>query len=670
MGRTFTADDDKPGSRVAVLTYNFWRDQMGGDQHVLGREITLDGANYSVVGVMPPRFEFPEETDLWVPFGFTDKEAKSGIEYLNCVGVLRPGVTKEQLAADMRRLTDEQLRLANQGNAVGWFTSAMPLRDSAVGDVKKALWLLFATVGCVLFIACANVANVLLARAVSRQKEMAIRSSLGAARGRLVRQLLTEGTLLGLMGSGLGLLLGYSGLRLMMKLLPSQLPSYIHVDVDVQVMLFTLALGVLTGLLFSVFPAFQMTGDTHHEALKQGGRSSSTTASHRLRAGIVAFQLAAAMILLVCAGLLIQTFVRLQQTSPGFTAKGVLTAIVELPEKKYEKPSDRMNFYNGVLDRLRAAPGVKSAAVVSTIPLHTGWSQGFSVAGKHFEVTPHAFFAAISPEYFSTFSIPLLRGRLFSDADGREGTAPVAIIDTKTAHHYFGDEDPIGRQLLFGGPGIKETPHTIIGIVGPVKHHDPMKEESKGEVYVPMEETVMPSAWIVVRSEAAPMTLAPTLRSAVLAMDPTQAIQEVKPMQDILDEFIAQPRFNMALLGCFAGLALLLAMIGIYGVIAYFVSQRTYEIGVRIALGAQKRDVLRMIVWQACKLVMIGVAFGLSGAFIATRTMASLLFGVKSADPATFAAMTLLLALTSLAAGLPPALRAMRVSPLVALRSE
>jgi putative ABC transport system permease protein len=672
LGRVFTAEDDKPGSRVAVLSHKLWRDKFGSDPSVVGRDVTLDGANYSIIGVMPKGFEYPNKVQLYVPLAMSSEQmANEGAEFLNTIGTLRQGVTRAQLDEDMRRLAAEQLRRDNDTtNAPGWSIAAAPLQEMTVADMRKALWVLLAAVGCVLLIACANVANLLLARATARQKEIAIRTALGASRWRLVRQMLTEGAALGLLGGAFGLVLGYWCLNALLGLVPIQIPSFIHIEIDRTVMLFTLVLGVVTGLLFSVLPSFQITSGNANEALKQGGKTSAGTAHPRVRGAIVALQLAFAVVLLISAGLLIKTFVRIQQSSPGFDPQGVLTGAILLPEQKYAKDWQRTNFFSEVLERMRTQPGVKEAAISSSLPLNIDWMNSFDIEGKAFQVRPHAHVAITSPEYFSTMKIPLVSGRGFAQTD-KADSERIVIVDANVARAYFGADDPVGKHILISLPQHpKNAPFTIIGVVGAVKHTNPLENETKGQLYFPYTQVSIPYSWVVLRTDGDPGALSEPLRKQVLAIDATQPLDEVKPMEDRLNEFVAQPRFNMMLLGIFAGLALVLSAIGVYGVMAYSVTQRTHEIGVRMALGARRSDVLQMILNQAVKLAAIGVIVGVIGGLMATRALSSMLFGVKPADPATFIGITALLAAITVLAGLVPAFKATRVDPMIALHYE
>ena len=670
LGRTFQKQDDVKDARVTILSDTLWRDRFGADPAIVGRDITLEGADYTVIGVMPKGFEFPARAQLWVPFHAEATDL--GSEYINTVGMLKPGVTRAQLDEDMRAMTAEQLRRDNDTvNRPGWYVGAAPLRDVAIADMKAALWVLLAAVGCVLLIACANVANLLLARATSRQKEIAIRAALGASRGRLLRQLLTEGTLLGIMGGVLGLVVAFASLGTLVGLVPIRIPSYIHIAIDPTVMLFTLVLGVLTGMFFSMVPALQILRHQHSaEELKQGGRTAAGVGSPKMRNAIVALQLAFAVVLLVSAGLLIKTFIRLQQANFGFDQRNVLTARLGLPKAKYAKPEQQTAFYSQLVERLKATPGVSAVGLNVSLPLSGGWSQTFGIEGKTFDVRPHGYVGLINGDYFQAMGIPLISGRTFAQSDNKTAQ-PVVIVDTNIVRAYFGSEDPIGKRLIIGMPDYPEnTMFTIVGVVGAVRHTNPLEKDTKGQYYLPYTQVAISETAVMLKTAVEPMSMAETLRKQVQSIDPTLPLEEVRSMEDMVDEYVAQPRFNMLLIAVFGGLALTLSAIGVYGVMAYSVTQRTHEIGVRMALGAMRRDVMRLILSQALKLAVVGLGIGLIGAFAATRMLASLLYRVRPADPVTFTAITLLLAAITIFAGLVPAVRATRIDPLVALRYE
>jgi putative ABC transport system permease protein len=673
LGRTFTAQEDSPGAnRVAVLSYGMWNTRFGHDPAVVGRQITLDGANYDIVGVMPKDFQYPDEAELWIPMAFTPAERKEGSEYLHVIATRKPEVSADQAEAEMGKLSREVLARANDvPNRNGWSANAMPLRESSVADVRSAVWVLLAAVGCVLLIACANLVNLLLARATARQKEFAIRVAMGASRWRMVRQLLIEGVLLGLLGGVLGLLLGYFGLDILLKLVPIQIPSYVRVQVDANVLFFTFALATLTGLVFSALPALQLTKAHPSDALKEGGRTATGT-RHTLSSTVVIAQLAMSLILLVAAGLLIKTFMRIQQADPGFDPHNVLTFHIEPPAAKYKTDAQLLAFYDQVLERERRLPGVTSAGITSEIPLTSNMSSSFSVSGKTYTVQPHAHVSLTDARYFGTMRIPVERGRTFSDAD-REGSLPVAMIDDVAAKAYFQNDDPIGHKVMFTFEGTKDARvwREIVGVVHHVKHSNPLEDETKGQVFLPYAQLPMfPGMSVVMRTQGDPLAVASEARREVLNVDPLQPIEDVASMDDVLNKFIAQPRFNMVLLAGFAGLALFLSAVGVYGVMTYSVSQRTREFAIRMALGASGANVQRFVLKEALRLALVGLGAGIIGAFIATRALASLLFGVKAFDVVTFVGVSVLLAMIALLASYLPARRATKVDPMMALRSS
>ena len=674
LGRTFTDQEDQPGaSRVAVVSHGAWQSIFGGAA-ILGKDVTLDGANYTVVGIMPKGFEFPAEAQVWIPMAFTPEELSGGSEYLQVIATLKPGVLPAQAQAEMGQMTRELLARDNDpGNRNGWSANAMPLQAASVSDIKTALWILLAAVGCVLLIACANIANLLLARATARQKEIAIRMALGASRWRISRQLLTEGVLLGVIGGAFGLFFAFGGLDLLLKLVPTEIPPYIHIEIDRNVLAFTLTVSVLTGVLFSVLPALQITHRDNSETLKDGGRTSATAGKHVVRAAIAVGQLALAMILLVSAGLLMKTFMRIQQADMGFNAENVLTFRTNLPEDKYKDNAKTLAFYDQLVQRLRAMPGVKSAAITSQLPLTRNMSSVYTIQGQTFDTPPHSHVGLIGPEYFTTLQIPLLGGRFFTDSDRGTSTPQVAIIDDNTAKAYFGGRDPIGQKLSFSFEGTEKEPiwRTIVGVVRSVKHTSPLENETKGEVFLPFQQIpLFPQSIVAVRTEGDPMAIVPDARRLVLSIDPSQPIEEVRTMDEVVNKFVAQPRFNMVLLGLFAAIALVLSGIGIYGVISYSVTQRTRDIGVRMALGASTVHVLRDVLVQGAWIALIGLTGGVIGTFVASRALSTLLFGVRPLDAATYVEVAVLLALITMLASFVPARRAARVNPVIALRSE
>ncbi len=670
LGRTILPDDDKPGAnRVAVLSYGLWQRRFAGDRDLVGRDITLDGNNYTVVGIMPQSFAYPVTAQLWVPIALTPPQLQDMSEFLTVIGRLKPGVTPGQAEGEMASISAEILKIFPEAASVGWHAIAVPFREVEVGDIRTALLVLLGAVGCVLLIACANVANLLLARAAGRQKEVAIRSAMGASRSRVVRQLLTEGVLLSLVGGSLGLLIGYWGIDVLPALIPTeQRLAFLKIDVDHNVLLFTLAVSVLTGLIFASAPAVQSARAAIGETLKEGGRTSSVSGHHRFRTGLVIAETALALVLLIGAGLLIRSFTRIQQSNHGFDPQQVLTLQLALPQPKYKEEVRQVQFFDQLVHRVSTLPGVEAAGITSMLPLDANWTNSFFIEGRSITPGPHAHAAIVSPQYFAAMRIPLLKGRVFSESDTATASK-VAIIDQTLADTYLAGENPLGRRIALASPG-QPVWREIVGVVTPVKHADPLSKETKGQLYLPYEQAPQPVMSLAVRAAGDPTALAGAIRNEVLQVDPEQPISQVKTMEQALDTFVAQPRFNMVLLAIFAGLALVLAAVGTYGVMAYSVTQRTHEIGLRMALGARTKDVLRLVLLQAIRIAGVGLAIGLIGAFIATRVLATMLYGVRSSDPLTFVVISLLLGGVAVIASYLPARRAAKVDPMVALRYE
>jgi predicted permease len=678
MGRVFTHDEDVPGGpAVVVISESLWRRSFGSDPAIVGKQIRLGGKAALVVGVMPESFRFPlkreERTEYWEPISaspsYVAAKDKRDTRSLNVLARLKPGVTmaqaNEELAAISGRL-EQQYPDSNAGLSL----SLTPLHEDIVGQVRPALLVILGAVGFVLLIACANVANLLLARAASRQKEIAIRTALGAGRLRIVRQLLTESLLLALMGGGLGLLLATWGLDLLVAVSPSDLPLMGEVGLDTQVLGFTVAVSVLTGILFGLAPALQASRLDLNESLKEGGRGSTEGRRNRVRSLLVISEIALALVLLVGAGLLIRSFVTLLNTSPGFDAGAVLTADIPLSRSRYPDAEKQSAFVQQAIQATSHMPGVASVAAVNILPLSgNGRQSSFTIEGRPVPngQEPDAEASTVSPEYFRTMGIPVIRGRTFNEGDKRD-TPWVVVISETLARKVFPGEDPIGKRL---GIDDGRPPFEIIGIVGDVRH-EKLETESYPEYYRSFYQSPERQVNLVVRAAPStdPATLQMAVRNAIKQLDREQIVWETKTMEQWRAESVARRRFNMMLLGLFASLALLLAAVGIYGVMSYTVTQRTHEIGIRLALGAQTRDVVRMVVRQGMTLALIGVGVGLLAAFGVTRVMSSLLYGVTSTDTLTFGAVSLLLVVLALLACLIPARRATRVDPMTALRYE
>ena len=683
LGRTFLPDDDKPSEtgRVAILSKALFQKRFGSDPAIVNQSITLDGKSYTVVGVMPESFEFPIQNDpveLWTTIagdasGKEPVTAQRGAHFLRVIARLKPGVTQEAAQAD---LTTVAARLEQQYPDTNTHRSLRvePSLKAIVGDVRPALLILLGAVACVLLIACANVANLLLARATRRHKEMAIRAALGASRIRVIRQLLTESVLLSLLGGAVGLLLAVWWSDLLVALGKEDIPRAVHVGMDWRVLGFTLGVSVLTGLIFGLAPAFHSSKTELVESLKDGGRGTSEGARRNVvRNVLVVTELAIAVVLLVGAGLLIQSLWRLQHVNSGLQPENVLTFNAALPETKYN--SDRQaQFFIDLRQRLETTPGVQSASTIYPLPL-TGdrFVISFEIEGRPMAPKDHpsAEFFTTGVGYFKTMGIPIIKGRDFDDRD-KHGSTPVVIVTEAFARRYFPNEDPIGKRIKPGISSIEDedtTMRDIVGVVGDILNVD-LSTETKPAYYVPQTQVPFSQAVGVVKTVNEPHTLISAVTKEVAAMDQDVPLFAVKSMQEYLSSSVATPRFNTTLLAIFAGVALVLTIVGLYGVMSYSVAQRTNEIGIRLALGAQSRDVLLMVVKQGSLLIFVGLVFGLAGAYALTRLIASLLFGVTAKDPFTFVAAAVLLAIVGLLACYIPALRATKVDPMEALRCE
>ena len=683
LGRTFVPDDDKPSDsgRVVMLSEQLFRKRFNADPSILNQAITLDGRPFTVVGVMPASFEFPIQNDpveLWTTIagdasGQEPVTGQRGAHFLSVIGRLKPGVTQEQAQAE---LTTIGARLEQQYPDTNTHKS---LRlDSAltalVGDIRPALLILLGAVACVLLIACANVANLLLARATSRHKEMAIRAALGASRMRVIRQLLTESVLLSLVGGGVGLLLAVWWSDLLVALGKDDIPRAVHVGLDWRVLGFTLGISLITGLIFGLAPAHHSSKSDLVDSLKDGGRGTSEGARRSgIRNLLVVSELAVAVVLLVVAGLLIQSLWRLRNVNSGLQPKNVLTFNLALPEIKYnwERQSQ---FFIDLKSRLEATPGVQSASTIYPLPLNGDrFVISFEIEGRPMAPKDHPSgeFFTTGVGYFRTMGIPIIKGRDFDDRD-KHGSTPVVIVTETFARQIFPNEDPIGKRIK---PGISSIDNEdsmmreIIGVVGDVRNQN-LSTESKKAYYVPQTQVPFSQMVAVIKTNGEPHGMISGVTKDVAAMDGDIPLFGVKTMEEYLSASVAAPRFNTTLLSIFAGVALVLTIVGLYGVMSYSVVQRTNEIGIRLALGAQSRDVLLMIVKQGSKLIIVGLVIGLAGAFAATRVIGSLLFGVTTKDPFTFVAAAVLLAIVALLACYVPAWRATKVDPLEALRYE
>ncbi len=676
LGRVFNPEEDQPGAnRVVLLSHILWQRRFGADPNILGKSLTLNNASYTVVGVMPQQFQFPtREDELWVPIAFESREAGNrNNHYLEVLGRLKPGVTTKQAQADMSTVaTRLQQQYPDSNTDLGAVVT--PLHEQVVGDIKPALLILLGAVGLVLLIACANVANLLLARAAVRQKEIAVRIALGASRFRLIRQFLTESVLLGTLAGIVGLALSLLGLFLLRAFVPADISQANVISIDPRVLGFTLLVSVLTGLIFGLAPATQAGKFNLNETLKEGGRDSSTgSRGNRVRSFLVIAEFAVSLVLLIGAGLLINSFLRLRNLDPGFRTDNLLTMKVVLPEPKYREQSKRSAFYTDVVNRIEALPGVKSAAVTTNLPLYRqGNSIGITIEGRPAPLPGQEIIIAtriVSPKFFETMGTSLLKGRPLSDQD-KADTPNVVVISEGMASRYWPGEDPIGKRLAGGRVESPEDWFQIVGVVNDVRQFQ-LDAEPKPQMYLSYEQAgFFAPRDLVVKTEVDPSSLAANVRRTVWEIDKDQPVSNIGTMNEILAESIARQRFSMLLLAVFAALAMVLAAVGIYGVMSYSVAQRRSEIGLRMALGAQKLDVLKLTVGHGLKLVLIGIALGLAGAFALTRLMSALLFGITATDPLTFISISVVLIAVACIASYIPARRATKVDPLIALRYE
>ena len=680
-GRAFFAEEDQPGqNQVVILSYGLWQRRFAGDERVIGQTVLLDGRNQTVVGVMPESFQFPDaETDIWKPMAFEAddlSEDSRGSHYLNLIARLKPGVTREQAQADVS-LVAAQMQQEHPGSyddTSGWGASVVSLRDEIVGDTRLILIVLLCTVGFVLLIACANVANLLLARAATRRREIAIRTALGASRWRIVRQLLTESIALSMCGGALGILLALWGKDLLAPLTPASLPQASEIHLDARVIAFTFAISLLTGIIFGIIPALGASSINLTEALKEaGGKTTESKSRHRLRGLLVAGEVAMALVLLVGAGLMIKSLYRLQQVDLGFDPANVLTMRLSLPQSKYPEPARQRAFFDQLIKRVESIPNVKTVGLVNFLPLSgSGNQRNISVEGKP-ENPINAEFRISNAEYFRAMGIQLREGRFLNESDREDSTYVVVVNETFTKV-FLPDEAPLGKRIKMGGPGSPFRWLEIVGVINDIKHRG-VDLEPRPEMYIsylqpPLKDWNLQSVFLSVRTENEPQRLLPFVREAVKNIDNDQPIYSVSTMEHLVSRSIAPRRLNMLLMGVFSALALLLASIGIYGVMSYAVTERTHEIGIRMALGARTGDVLAMVIKQGMRLTLIGVGVGLIAAFAFTRLMQNLLFKVSATDLLTYTAITVLLTGVALLACYIPARRATKVDPMLALRYE
>jgi len=681
LGRALLPEEDQQGrSNVVVLSYRFWQEHFGGNRDVVGHNVMMDGRNFQIVGVMPPSFMFPEIAQMWSPMAWTDEQrAVRGNHNYVVVARLKPAVDVKSAQAEMNTISS-RLEQMYPADDKGWGATVIPLHDDLVSDVRPAMLVLLGAVACVLLIACVNVANLILAKAFSRQKEIAIRTALGASSMRVMRQVLTESVLLALCGGALGLSLAGFGVRLTMAFLADRVPGSTVVQTDATVLLFTAAISLLTGVLAGVLPALRLSRKNVSQSLKQGlGRTDTDATGHRTRSALVVSEVALSLVLLIAAGLMIRSFQRLHHVNPGFESQGVLTANVAVSGKKFAQPEQQYRFFEDVLQRVRALPGVTEAGVVDDIPLNgSGSHQPIAIEGRPvvpMSEQPEVDVRSISPGYMGAMHIPIVRGRDLNDGD-RMGKPAVVLISKSMAEQFWSGEDAVGKRLTmtFFPDAVRE----VVGVVGDVKLDSLDQTRPAAALYMPLGQYKDSSPvgfrsfpmTLVVRSGASLTGLGALISNTVNELAPDVPVRNVLTMEDVVTTSLTQPRFNTLLLGIFAIVALLLAAIGIYSVLSYNVKSRVSEIGIRLALGARVPDVLRLIIVEAMKPTLLGLAIGAVVALAFGRVMSSMIYQVNPGDPATFAVVVLLLGVVAALASALPAYRAAKVDPNVALRDE
>jgi putative ABC transport system permease protein len=680
LGRRFLPEENDAGkNRVAILSYAMWQQRFGGDPRIIGQQITVGGNPHTVVGVLPASFQDPipaatKRVQIWLPLPVTDsdKNSRRG-DFLSVVARLKPGIGIQRASAEMKGIAS-QLEKQYPDTNTQWSVIVQPLHETLTGDVRPALLILLSAVAFLLLIACANVANLLLARASSRQREIAIRAALGASRSRVVRQLLTENIVLSLCGGALGLIFAGWGINALLALSPANIPRLSSVGIDRDVLLFTLGASLLTGLIFGLVPALTASRLNLNDTLKEGGRSAAEGAGgRRLRSGLAIAEIALSLVLLVGAGLLIRSFIRLQEVRPGFNPQHLLCVDLSLPSAKYQEDQQTVNFFNQLVSEVSQLPGVQAASVSTGLPLGGGADfNAFAVEGHVYartDRTPDAESRVVSPDYFRALEIPLKRGRVIDDRDVA-GAPDVVVISETLARKYFPGQDPLGKRITFGDPQAGNAEwYTVIGLVGDVRGVS-LNQEPYGQLYTSSRQNARRALTLAVKTAADPTTMLGAVRDRIRSLDPQQPLYNVRTAEQVLERSVARPRFNMLLITILACVALVLAAVGIYGVISYSVTQRTHEIGVRMALGASTRDVLKLVVGQGMLLAGTGLLVGLVAAFAATRIMSSLLFGISATDPVTYFGLAALLGVIAFLACYIPARRAMKVNPVTALRAE
>jgi putative ABC transport system permease protein len=675
LGRDFLPSEEEPGAApVALLSYRLWQSHFGSDPQVMGKFITLDGRSYTILGVLPASFKFLEGTDVLAPIGVFAKDlmGRGDRGDLDVLGRLAPGATFAEAVAEMDTIAARLAReYPRDDSGVG--VSIIPIRDAFVGDTRQALLVLFTAVLFVLLVACVNVANLFISRGAVRAKEIALRLAFGAGRGRIVRQILTESLLFAALGGVVGVALGAWGLSGLTRLLPQDSLQSMGIRIDRPVFLFAAALVILVAVAFGLVPALQVTRPDVQETLKEGCRGTTPGAGqYRLRSVLVIAETAMALVLLVGAGLMIRSLYRLLQVNPGFQPESVVQTEMNLRSAQYSKDPAVRNFWQQVLDRVRVLPGIEAAALGTNIPLTDSHSRGdITIEGQPVPGPgefPHPDFHSISTDFVRALGLPLLRGRTFNEGDNENGPL-VTLVNSSLAQRFWPGQDPVGKRFLLGHPGPNNKWVTVVGVVGDTKMYG-LANPSRLEIYLPFRQETSNDMNLVVRSATDPASLVPAIRAAVAAVDKDQPVYGVETLKQLVSDSVSTRRLTLLLLGLFSALALVLAAIGIYGVMSYSVAQRTHEIGIRVAVGAQPKDVLGLVLGEGTRLALWGVGLGVAAALGFTRWLSSLLFAVSASDPLTYVCVSVALVLVALIACYIPARRALRVDPIVALRYE
>ncbi|MDT5270150.1 MAG: hypothetical protein QOH49_2336 [Acidobacteriota bacterium] len=675
LGRLFRLEDER--ENLVIIGHDLWQRRFNSDPHIIGQAITMSSAPYTVIGVMPAGFNFPrKDIDVWTSFSIVRNIPmfqSRGARVLRIVGRLKPGVSPQQAQAEMSAVAgrlEQQFPDTNTGVGI----NVLPLSEQLLGGIRLTLLFVWATVGLVLLIVCANLASLLMARTAARERELAIRTALGASRWRLIRQLLTETVVLSVIGGLLGLLLAVWGVGFLTRLSPADLPSIDTVRLDARWLLFTFILSLLSGLFFGLIPALQASKQNLASTLKEGGRGTSGSAhQRRLRGLVIISEMALALVLLVGAGLMISSFVRLNTVTPGFDAENLMTMQISFPKEKYQQQQQQVAFLERILHQLAEVPGTEEVALGMSLPPEGLFSrESFEIEGREeggAQPGPTAAILPVSHRYFRALKIPLLAGREFMEADDRSDAPKVVIINQSFAKRFFPGADPLGKRIVRGGGPSGSTRYEIVGVVGDVKYTG-LASEAGSQLYFPYATQSITGSYFMMRTRPDPRTMYDAVRKAVYSVDSEQPVRGLRTMDEVLYESLSQQRFIMFLLNFFAGLALLLTAVGLYGLIAYSVTQRTHEMGIRMALGAKPRHVLMLVLNYGLKLAAIGTAFGLLAAFAGTRLISSLLYGVSATNPLIFLGASLTLLAVALLACLIPARRASRVEPIVALREQ